>query len=59
MKYLNFCLDFLVMQKKRLDNLEIYKVNLEIYDVTAGLINNSNTHIAQYLTNQRQLDNKI
>ena len=46
-----FCLDFLVMYKN--------KVNFEIYDVTAWLTNNQNTHIAQYLTNLRQLDNEI
>ena len=39
----------LVMYKKRLDWKE--KVNFEIYDVTAWLIKNYNTHIAQHLTN--------
>ena len=40
-KYLNFCLD-----KDKKD-----KVNFEIYDVTASLTSNYNTHIAQYLPN--------
>ena len=35
--------------EKRLDKKD--KVNFEIYDVTAWLTNNYNTHIAQYLTN--------
>ena len=38
------------MQKKRLDQKD--KVYFEIYDVTAWLTKNCNTHIAQYLTNQ-------
>ena len=45
------------MQKKRLDQKD--KVNFEIYDVTYRLTKNYNTHIAQYLTNQRQLDTEI
>ena len=56
-RYLNFCLDFLVMQKKQLD--QKHKVNVEIYDVKAWLTKNYNTHIAQYLTNKRQPDNEI
>ena len=47
--YINFCLDLLGMQEKRLDKKD--KVNFEINDVTAWLIKNYNTHIAQYLTN--------
>ena len=46
---LNFCPDFLGMQKKRLDQKN--KVNFEIYDITAWLTKNYNTPIAQYLTN--------
>ena len=42
--YLNFCLDFLVMFKKQLDQKD--KVNFEIHDVTASLTNNFDTHIA-------------
>ena len=34
-------------------------VNFEIYDITARLTKNYNTHIAQYLTNYRQQDNEI
>ena len=45
------------MEKKRLDLKD--KVNFEIYDVTVRLTNNGNTHIAQYLTNQRQVDNEL
>ena len=40
-RYLNFCIDFLVMKKKRLDSK--YKVNFKIYDVTTWLTNNYNT----------------
>ena len=46
-RYLNFCLEFLIMQKKWLDQKN--KVNFKIYDVTAWLTNNYNTYIAQYL----------
>ena len=45
------------MEKKRLVLKD--KVNFEIYDVTAWLTKNYNTHIAQYLNNQRQPDNEI
>ena len=48
-RYLNFCLDFLGMQKKQLDQKD--KVNFEIYDVRASLTKNYKTHIAQYLMN--------
>ena len=34
-RYLNFCLDFLVMQKNRLDEKDNY--NFEIHNVTAWL----------------------
>ena len=34
-------------------------VNFKIYDVTTWLTNNCNTHIAQYLTKERQSDNEI
>ena len=37
------------MQKKRLDQKD--KINSEIYDVTAWLTMNYNTHNAQYLSN--------
>ena len=56
-RYLSFCLDFYVMQKKWLAQKD--KVNLEIYDVTVWLTNKCNTHIAQYFTNQRQQDDEI
>ena len=45
---LSFCHDFLVMLEKRLHLKD--KVNFKIHDVTAWFTNNSNTHIAQYLT---------
>ena len=45
------------MQKKQLDCKD--KINFEIYDATAWLIMNYNTHIAQYLTNYRQPDTEI
>ena len=35
------------------------KVSVEIYNVIAWLTNNCNTHITQYLTNNRQPDNEI
>ena len=44
------------MRKKQLDEKE--KVNSKIY-VTAWLINNYNTPIAQYPTKLRQPDNEI
>ena len=46
-RYLNFCLDFSVMQNKWLDETD--KVNFEIDGITAWLKNNDSTHIAQYL----------
>ena len=46
-RYLSFCLDFLVMYRKGL--IKKIKVNFKFYDVAASLINNCNTHIAQYL----------
>ena len=42
-------------EEKRLDYKD--KVNFKIYDVTAWLTNNYDSHIAQYLTNLRQQDN--
>ena len=44
LKIFNFWLEFLVIDQKD-------KVNFEVYDVTAWLTKNYNTHIAQYLTN--------
>ena len=46
-RYLNWCLDFLVMYRKGL--IKKMKVNFKFYDVTAWLKNNCNTHIAQIL----------
>ena len=43
--------------EKRLDLKD--QVNFEIYDVTAWLKNNCNTHIAQYLKKKTQSDNEI
>ena len=48
-RYLDFCLGFLGMQKKRLDEKDT--VNFDTYDVTVWLTKNYNTHIAQYLKN--------
>ena len=42
---------------KRLDEKD--KVNFKIYDVTAWLTNNRNTHIAKYFKKRRQSDNYI
>ena len=41
-RYLGFCHDFLVMQKKWLDQKD--KVNFKIHDITTWLANNSNIH---------------
>ena len=57
MKYLTFCLDFFGRATKRLGQKD--KVNSKIYDVTAWLTNNCNTHIAQYLEKQWQSDNDV
>ena len=43
-RYLSFCLDFLVVYR----NGMIKKENFKFPDVTVGLTNNQNTHIAQY-----------
>ena len=56
-RYLNFCLDFLVKQKKQLDQKD--EVNFKMYDVTNWLTNNYNKHIAQNLMKQRQSENEI
>ena len=34
-------------------------VNFKIYDLTAWLTNNCNTHVVQYLKNSRESDNEI
>ena len=56
-RYLIFCFHFLVIQKKTalLETLGYFKIN----NITTWLTNNQNTHIAQYLTKQRQSDNDI
>ena len=54
-RYLNFCLHFLVMEQNDWKD----KVNFKFYDVTGCSTNNCNTHFAQYLEKQRQLDNEI
>ena len=56
-RYVTVCFDFLVMYKKRLDQKG--KVNSKMYDYTNQLTKNSNTHIAQYLTKERQQDHEI
>ena len=45
-RYLSFCRDFSVIQKKQLDQKA--KVNFKFHDVTTWLKNNCNIHIAQY-----------
>ena len=45
-RYLDFCLDFLVMQQ---NDLNRKKVNFKFRDITAWLTINFETHIAQYL----------
>ena len=57
LKYLNFCHDFLIMWKKRLDGKD--KVNFKSYDVTTWVTNNCNTHIAKYLKKLRQPGNEV
>ena len=47
LKIFNFCLNFMVIKKKRLDKK--HKFNFEIYDVTTLLTDIYNTHIAHYL----------
>ena len=42
-RYLKFCLVFLVMQKKLLDQKD--KIKFQIYDVTSWLKDNNNTHV--------------
>ena len=46
LRYLTFCLDFFGRVAKWFDQKN--KVNFKIYDVTAWLTNNCNTHIAQH-----------
>ena len=45
---LYFCLEYLVMYKKQLDQKD--KVNFETYDVTTWFTNTCNTDFVQYLT---------
>ena len=49
-RYLNFSLDFFIIEKKRLDQKDNFKlkVNFKIYDITTWLTNSYNTHIVQY-----------
>ena len=56
-KYLNFCLDILVAQKKRF-NYE-NKISFKIFDATSWLTNNYNAHVAHYLTKLRQPDSEF
>ena len=54
LRYLNFCSDFLVIEKwfnKKAN------VNCKINNVTDWTTNNYNTYIVQYLKKQRQPDN--
>ena len=53
-RYLSFCLDFLVVYR----NGMIKKENFKVHDVTVGLTNNQNTHIAQYHEKKRQSDSE-
>ena len=45
------------MLAKRLDKKD--QVHLQVYDVTAWLTNNCDTHIVQYLQKLRQSDEEI
>ena len=56
-RYLTFCLEFFGRAAKRHDQKE--KVNFKVYEVTAWLTNNYNTHIAQYPEKYRQSENEI
>ena len=56
-RYLNVCLDFLILYKKRFDYKN--KVNFKTYDVTTKLKNNGNTHTVQYLMKWRQPSNAV
>ena len=47
-RYSKFSLDFLVMQKKRLDYKD--KIIFKIYGITAWLTSNYNIHISQHPT---------
>ena len=47
LRYLTFCLHFFGRVAKQFDWKD--KVNFKIYDVSAWLTNNCNTHTAQYL----------
>ena len=55
-RYLSFYHNLLVMQEKWLD--QKVKVNSNIHDVTTQLTSSCNTHIAQYLSKQKQPDNE-
>ena len=55
--YLNFCLEFLLMQKKLLDQKDW--VNFKIFDVTTWSTNYYNTHIARCPTKKKNPDNEI
>ena len=46
-RYLSFCRDFLVMQKKRLNYED--KANFKIFGLTTWLTNSYKVHIAQFL----------
>ena len=56
-KYLSFCRDFLVMQKKQFDQKD--KVNLKIHYVTTWITNNCNAHIADYLRSKSNQTMKL
>ena len=57
LKVFKFLSSLFGREKKPLDQTD--KIIFVIYDATAGLTMNYNTHIAQYLTNYRQPDNEI
>ena len=46
-RYLNVCLDFLVMLIKQLDLKD--RVNFKIYNVTTWLTSNYDTHTTEYI----------
>ena len=57
LRYLHFCLEFLVMRKN--DLIKKSKVNFKICDITDWATNNYNTYIAQCLKEKRLSGNGI
>ena len=55
----DICLSWLFGHVEKMVWLEREGLLFKIYGITIWLTNNYNTHIAQYLTKQKQPDNKI